>query len=83
MEDAEIALMFSLAAFPVAIWLQLWVRNRRQNRQNVLGEEEFANTGRAFMSIVVEGVAIVGGLIMVIMAAGVVIKYILNFYMSI
>ncbi len=82
MEDAEIALMFSLAAIPVAIWLQLWVRNRRQNRQNVLGEEEFANTGRAFMSIVVEGVAIIGGLIMIIMAAGGVIRYVLNFYMS-
>lgn len=82
MEDAEIALMFSLAAIPVAIWLQLWVRNRRQNRQNVLGEQEFENTGRAFMSIVVEGVAIVGGLIIIIMAAGVVIKYILSFYMT-
>lgn len=82
MEDAEIALMFSLAAIPVAVWLQLWVRNRRQKRQNELGEEEFENTGRALLSIVLEGVAIIGGLIMIIMATGGVIKYILKFYMS-
>ncbi len=41
MEDAEIALMFSLLTIPVAIWLQLWVKNRREKRRNDLGEEEF------------------------------------------
>lgn len=82
MEDAEIALMFSLAAIPVAIWLQLWVKNRRIKRQNTLGEQEFDNTTRAFISIMLEGVAVIGGLIMIIMASGGVIKYILNFYMS-
>ena len=76
MEDAEIALMFSLLAIPVAIWLQLWVKNRK----NVLGEEEFESTARAFLSIVLEGTAIVGGLIMIIMGSGGVIKYIINFY---
>lgn len=81
MEDAEIALMFSLLAIPVAIWLQLWVKNRRENRRNVLGEEEFESTGKAFLSIILEGTAIVGGLIMIIMGSGGVIKYIINFYM--
>ena len=81
MEDAEIALMFSLLAIPAAIWLQLWVRSRRLNRKNALGEEEFENTGRAFFSIVVEGTAVIGGLIMIIVASGGVIKYIINFYM--
>ncbi|MEQ1815943.1 MAG: hypothetical protein ABL861_05660 [Nitrosomonas sp.] len=80
MEDAEIALMFSLLTIPVAIWLQLWVKNRREKRRNVLGEEEFENTSRVFISIILEGTAIVGGLIMIIMGAGGVIKYILNFY---
>ena len=80
MEDAEIALMFSLLAIPVAIWLQLWVKNRSEHRQNVLGEEEFESTARAFLSIVLEGTAIVGGLIMIIMGSGGVIKYIINFY---
>ncbi|WP_394807555.1 hypothetical protein [Nitrosomonas sp.] len=80
MEDAEIALMFSLLTIPVAIWLQLWVKNRREERRNALGEEEFENTSRAFISIILEGTAIVGGLIMIIMGAGGVIKYILNFY---
>ncbi len=80
MEDAEIALMFSLLTIPVAIWLQLWVKNRREKRRNDSGEEEFENTTRAFISIILEGAAIVGGLIMVIMGAGGVIKYILNFY---
>ncbi len=81
MEDAEIALMFSLLAIPAAIWLQLWVKNRREKRKNVLGEEEFENTSRVFVSIILEGTAIVGGLIMIIMGAGGVIKYIINFYM--
>lgn len=80
MEDAEIALMFSLLVIPVAIWLQLWVKNRREKRKNVLGEEEFENTLRAFTSIIIEGAAIVGGLIMIIMGSGGVIKYIINFY---
>ncbi len=80
MEDAEIALMFSLLTIPVAIWLQLWVKSRREKRKNVLGEEEFENTTRAFISIILEGAAIVGGLIMIIMGSGGVIKYIINFY---
>ena len=80
MEDAEIALMFSLLAIPVAIWLQLWVKNRREERKNLLGEEEFENTARAFISIILEGTAIIGGLIIIIVASGGVIKYILNFY---
>lgn len=80
MEDAEIALMFSLLVIPVAIWLQLWVKNRREKRRNVLGEEEFESTLRAFTSIIIEGTAIVGGLIMIIMGSGGVIKYIINFY---
>ncbi len=80
MEDAEIALMFSLLAIPAAIWLQLWVKNRREKRKNVLGEEEFENTTRVFVSIILEGTAIVGGLIMIIIGVGGVIKYIINFY---
>lgn len=81
MEDAEIVLMFSLLAIPVAIWLQLWVKDRREKRRNTLGEEEFESTSRAFVSIVVEGTAIIGGLIMIIMATSGVGKYILNFYL--
>ncbi len=80
MGDAEIAVVFSLLTIPVAIWLQLWVKNRREKRRNDLGEEEFENTSRAFISIILEGTAIVGGLIMIIMGSGGVIKYVLNFY---
>lgn len=80
MEDAEIALMFSLLAIPVAIWLQLWVKSRREKRKNDVGEEEFESTARAFFSIILEGTAIVGGLIMIIMGSSGVIKYILKFY---
>lgn len=81
MEDAEIILMFSLLAIPVAIWLQLWVKERREKRRNALGDEEFESTSRAFTSIVVEGTAIIGGLIMIIMATSGVGKYLLNFYL--
>ncbi len=80
MEDAEIVLMFSLLMIPAAIWLQLWVKNRRESRRNALGEEEFENTARAFGSIILEGTAIVGGLIMIIMGSSGVLKYALNFY---
>ncbi|MBS0299740.1 MAG: hypothetical protein HRU78_01390 [Gammaproteobacteria bacterium] len=82
MEDAEIVLMFSLLMIPVAVWLQLWVKNRREKRRNDLGEEEFENTARAFASIILEGAAIVGGLIMIIMGSSGVLKYVLNFYNS-
>lgn len=81
MEDAEIILMFSLLAIPVAIWLQLWVKDRRERRKNTLGEEEFESTSQAFISILIEGTAMIGGLIMIIMATSGVGKYILNFYL--
>ncbi len=80
MEDAEIILMFSLLAIPAAIWLQIWVKNRRQHRKNQFGEEEFENTGRAFFSIIIEGTAVIGGLIMIIVASSGVVKYVINFY---
>ena len=82
MQDAEIVLMFSLLMIPVAVWLQLWVKNRREKRRNDLGEEEFESTARAFGSIILEGTAIVGGLIMIIMGSSGVLKYVLNFYNS-
>lgn len=81
MGDAEIALMLSLLAIPVAIWLQIWVRSRKIQRRNELGEEEFDTTSRAFVSIILEGTAVVGGLIVIIIAAGGVMKYVLNIFM--
>ncbi len=80
MGDAEIALMFSLVAIPLAIWLQIWVRGRKLKRRNQSGLEEFEGTGWAFMSIVVEGTAIIGGLMLVILGTSGIIKYILTFY---
>ena len=82
MGDAEIALMISLLIIPLVIWLQIWVRGRKAERLNKLGDEEFETTGGAFVSIILEGVAIVGGLIMIIVASGGVIKYVLNFYLD-
>lgn len=82
MGDAEIALMISLLIIPAVIWLQIWVRGRKIERRNKLGDEEFDTTGGAFVSIILEGIAVIGGLIMIIVATGGVIKYILNLYMS-
>ena len=82
MGDAEIALMICLLIIPLVIWLQIWVRGRKVQRLNKLGDEEFDTTSGAFVSIILEGVAVVGGLIMIIVASGGVIKYILNFYMA-
>ena len=80
MEDAEIALMFSLLAIPFAIWLQIWVRGRKIRRKNEVGDEEFSNGGIAFASILLEGTAMVGGLMLIILATSGIAKYILNFY---
>ncbi len=82
MGDAEIALMISLLIIPLVIWLQIWVRDRKIRRRNEIGDEEFETTSGAFVSIILEGTAMVGGLIMLIVASGGVIKYILNFYMA-
>jgi len=82
MGDAEIALMISLLIIPLAIWLQIWVRDRKIRRRNEIGDEEFETTSGAFVSIILEGTAMIGGLIMIIVASGGVIKYILNFYMA-
>jgi hypothetical protein len=43
-------------------------------------KKNLKNASRAFISIISEGTAIVGGLIMIIMGCGGVIKYVLNFY---
>jgi hypothetical protein len=81
MGNAEITLMISLLAIPAAIWLQIWVKSRKQKRLNEIGDEEFENTGKAFVSILFEGSAMIGGLMLVIVATTGVAKYILNFYM--
>ena len=52
MGDAEIALMISLLIIPLVIWLQIWVRGRKEQRLNNLGDEEFETTGGAFVSII-------------------------------
>ena len=82
MGDAEIALMISLLIIPLVIWLQIWVRDRKIRRRNEIGDEEFETTSGAFVSIILEGTAMIGGLIMLIVASGGVIKYIINFYMT-
>lgn len=82
MGDAEIALMISLLIIPLVIWLQIWVRDRKIRRRNEIGDEEFETTSGAFVSIILEGTAMIGGLIMLIVASGGVIKYIINFYMA-
>ncbi len=82
MGDAEIALMVSLLIIPLVIWLQIWVRDRKIRRRNEIGDEEFETTSGAFVSIILEGTAMIGGLIMLIVASGGVIKYVINFYMT-
>ncbi len=82
MGDAEIALLISLLIIPLVIWLQIWVRDRKIRRRNEIGDEEFETTSGAFVSIILEGTAMIGGLIMLIVASGGVIKYIINFYMT-
>jgi hypothetical protein len=45
-----------------------------------MGDEEFSNGGIAFASILIEGFAMIGGLMLIILATTGIAKYVINFY---
>ncbi|MBL79937.1 MAG: hypothetical protein CMH70_07920 [Nitrosomonadaceae bacterium] len=74
-DDAGLNLLMSLFLIPVAIWLHIWVRKRKENRRNESGDEEFGSLGSTLISTIGEGIAIITSLILMIMVMGFVLKY--------
>jgi hypothetical protein len=75
MNDPEINLLVSFILVPIAIWLHIWVRKRKENRRNESGQVEFGSLGATLISTIGEGVAIITSLILMIWVVGSILKY--------
>lgn len=75
MNDPEINLLISFILVPIAIWLHIWVRKRKENRRNESGQVEFGSLGATLISTIGEGVAIITSLILMIWVVGSILKY--------
>ncbi|SFW11167.1 hypothetical protein [Nitrosovibrio sp. Nv17] len=75
MDTAEYNLIISLALIPVVFMLQLWVKNRRSHRRNETGQQEFDSMGAMLLSTLIEGVAIIGSLLLIIWIMGGIARY--------
>ena len=75
MESSAYNLLVSLALIPVVIALQLWVRNRRRNRLNEAGQQEFDSLGATLLSALIEGVAVISSLLLIIWIMGGILRY--------
>lgn len=79
MEDNSLnSLLISLLAIPFVIALQIWVKERRARRRNEEGEEEFKTTRQAMFSFLIEGLAVVGGLAILIAATSGIVNYVIR-----
>jgi len=75
MGTAEYNLLIALALIPVVIWLQVWIRKRRQSRRTETGHQEFESLGATLLSTLIEGFAVVFSLILIIWIMGGVLRY--------
>ena len=81
MEDDSLnSLIISVLAIPFVIAIQLWVKERKDRRRNKDGEEEFNSTREAMVAFLVEGVAVVGGLAILIAATTGIARYFIHTY---
>lgn len=81
MEDNSLnSLLISILAIPFVIVIQLWIKDRRARRRNEDGEEEFATTRQAIVSFLLEGVAVVGGLAILIVAVSGIVRFVVHTY---
>lgn len=81
MEDDSLnSLIISVLAIPFVIAIQLWVKDRKDRRRNNDGEVEFKTMREALFSFFIEGIAVVGGLAILIAATSGIAKYIINVY---
>ncbi len=74
-DSSEYNLLIALALIPVVIWLQIWVRNRRRNRRNDAGQQEFDSLGATLLSALIEGGAVISSLLLVIWIMGGIVRY--------
>lgn len=75
MNDPEFNLLVSFILVPIAIWLHIWVRKRKESRRNESGQVEFGSLGATLISTIGEGVAIITSLILMIWVMGSILKY--------
>ena len=75
MNDPEFNLLVSFILVPIAIWLHVWVRKRKESRRNESGQVEFGSLGATLISTIGEGVAIITSLILMIWVVGSILKY--------
>lgn len=81
MEDDSLnSLLISVLAIPFVIGIQVWIKERRDRRRNSDGDQEFKTTREALVSFFIEGLAVVGGLAVLIAATSGIAKYIINVY---
>lgn len=80
MDDSTDVLLISILAIPFVIAIQIWVKNRKDRRRNKDGEEVFNSTREALIAFLIEGLAVVGGLAILIAATSSILKYVVNAY---
>ena len=80
MDESTDVLLISILAIPFVIAIQMWVKKRKDSRRNEEGEEEFKTTRQALFAFLLEGLAIVGGLAILIAATSGILRYVINTY---
>ena len=76
MDDPIYNLLISITLIPVAIGLNIWVRQRRRRRLNESGEGEFDSLSATLISTIGEGLAVVASLMCVIWIMGGIVRFI-------
>lgn len=80
MDESTDVLLISILAIPFVIAIQMWVKKRKDSRRNEVGEEEFKTTREALFAFLLEGLAVVGGLAILIAATSGILRYVINTY---
>ena len=75
MDDPIYNLLISLTLIPVAIGLNIWVRQRRRRRLNESGEGEFNSLSVTLISTIGEGLAVVSSLMCGIWIMGGIVRF--------
>ena len=80
MDESTDVLLISILAIPFVVAIQLWVKKRKDSRRNKDGEEVFNSTRHAIFAFLIEGLAVVGGLAILIAATSGILRYVVNTY---
>ena len=75
MDDPIYNLLISFTLIPVAIGLNIWVRQRRRRRLNESGDAEFNSLSVTLISTIGEGLAVVSSLMCVIWIMGGIVRF--------